>query len=81
MACHKEAETSTTRQIPLSNNTMLVISDHKVEIVKDYNSNDNAISRIPQSTIKSVQKVQFSTPIQSTKEEVNKSIIVQRTPH
>lgn len=50
IGCHKEAESSTTKQIPLKKDTMLLITDHQVRVVKDYNSNDNSISRIAETS-------------------------------
>lgn len=49
VGCHKEAESSTTKQIPLKKDTMLLITGHQVQVVKYYNSNDNSISRIAES--------------------------------
>lgn len=47
--CHKETESSTATQITLSKDAKLFITDHELHLVKDYNSNDNTISRIPES--------------------------------
>lgn len=74
IACHKEAESSTTKQITLSKDTMLFITDHQVQIVKDYNSNDNSISRIPQSVNSSDGKSHQTTSVNGLKDTTNSEV-------
>lgn len=77
IACHKEAESSTTKQITISKDALLFISDHQVQLVKDYNSNDNAISRIVESGGNGDEKSHQTTTVHGVKvahiSEVNKS--------
>lgn len=68
IGCHKEAESSTTKQIPLSKDSMLVISNHQARVVKDYNSNDNSISRIAESGGNGDEKSHQTTPIHGVKD-------------
>lgn len=73
--CRKEVESSTAKQITISKDTMLLLTNRQVQVVKDYNSNDNSISRIAESNGNGDEKLHLTTPSHTVK-DVNISEVI-----